>query len=56
MTDAPDEQLVELGRKVYDVFLDWRPIDDGMAAALEVSTGVPAAVWLTLEADYEEGR
>jgi hypothetical protein len=51
-----DEQAAELGRKVYGVFLDWRPIDEGMAAALETSTGVPAAVWLKLEADHEDDR
>lgn len=48
-----DEDAVRLGRKVYDLFMTYRPLTPEKRDALEVLTGVPPVVWEILEADYQ---
>ena len=52
MIDPTDEEARALGRLIWEVFIDWRPITNDMAGSLERATGIPATVWLILEADY----
>jgi hypothetical protein len=56
MIDPTTEEARRLGRMIWDLFIDVRPITEEVAHILDEETHVPYEVWLTLEADYSRGR